>query len=293
MTGSNGQDWAVYQPDAPTTAGLSFAFVKATEGLTYTNPRYAAQVAHGRAAGLVMGHYHYPHMANSPGAEADYFLSVAKPQPGDVLSLDWEGYDAANKGVPWSRQVAYKAAFLVRLEAVAPLHQHLVYCSVDYLNRDPNGTYGDGLWIATGGKPAGQPGIAHSWLIHQYSTAGNVDHDYSPLTPAQLKTWAHAKETDMPLTQDEISRIAEAVWLVRKDSPTAPKGTNASRLTGDFLRWGDQHAADVLAAVKAQPTPALTADQVTAVAAQLAASPALAAAIAKQVAEQLAARLQS
>ncbi len=294
MTGCQGQDWASYQATNLPTAGLSFMFAKATEGTGYANPKFAAQMAHARASGLVVGSYHYPHMAADPAAEVAYFLAAADPQPGDVLALDWEGYDDTNKNVPMARQIAYKDAFLTRLAAAMPHNQVGTYCNADYLAHDPAGQYGDFLWIATAKLAAGLPGIAHDWLFHQYADTGGIDRDYCPLDPAALHVWAHAKENDdMPLTQDEISRIAEAVWLVRKDSPTAPKGTNASRFTGDFLRWGDQHAADVLAAVKAQPAPALTADQVTAVAAQLAASPALAAAIAQQVAEQLAARLQS
>lgn len=298
MAGSSGQDWASYQATAPSTAGLAFVFVKATEGSTYANPKAAQQVAHGRAAGLVVGHYHYPHMANDPAAEADFFLKAAKPQPGDVLTLDWEGYDDANKNVPFARQIAYKAAFLAHLTTATPTHQHLVYCSVDYLNRDPNGTYGDGLWIATAGKPAGQPGIARSWLFHQYNTTNDVDHDYSPLTPAQLKTWAHAKENDMPSAAEIAAEVVKQ-WLAHPtDSPTEvgtakiPLGTvvwNTGRDAGHAA--GD--AARALALVQQQAAPALTDAQVTAFAAQVAASPVLAAAIAKQVADQFAARMQS
>jgi hypothetical protein len=246
MTGSNGQDWASYQADAPSTAGLAFAFVKQTEGTGYVNPKAAGQVAHARANELTVGHYHYPHMAASAAAECDYFLNHAKPQPGDVLVLDWEGYDAANKGVPWDRQVAYKVAFLARLRAVAPLHQHLVYCSADYLNRDPHGEYGDGLWIATAGHPAGQPGISRSWLFHQYSTAGGIDHDYTPMTPAQLKAWAHAKEIDdMPTPQD----FAKAVWEYQEDDPTRP-GTQYMKVK-DVLWWIGAHSGQAAVQITA------------------------------------------
>lgn len=206
MTGSWGQDWASYQDYTPSTAGLAFVFVKQTEGLSYTNPKAASQVATARSGGLVVGHYHYPHMANNPATECDRFLAVTKPRPGDVLCLDWEGYDAANKGVSWTRQVAYKAAFVGRLRAVQPEHQHVVYCNTDYLGRDPKGEYGDGLWIATAGRPAGQPGISHSWLIHQYGASG-VDRDYCPLTPAELLGWSHAKENDM--TPDQAKQLAD------------------------------------------------------------------------------------
>ena len=54
-----GIDVASYQSSTFPTAGLGFVMVKVTEGTGYLNPRYAAQVAHARAQGMVMGHYHF------------------------------------------------------------------------------------------------------------------------------------------------------------------------------------------------------------------------------------------
>jgi hypothetical protein len=82
----------------------------------------------------------------------------------------------------------------------------------------------------------------------------------------------------------------------RKDA----KGQPAKISVGTHLDALDGHydatmkaVADLDAAVKAQTAPALTDAQVTAIGAQLAASPALAEAIAELVADKLAARLQS
>lgn len=205
MTGCYGQDWASYQGTEPDTTGLSFAFVKATEGLTYTNPRYTRQVAHARLNHLVVGHYHYPHMANGPVQEAHAFLAVIHPQPGEMLCLDWEGYDAANTGVPMADQIQYKDAFLAYIRGMVPSLQVGTYANVDYLNRDPHGQYGDFLWIANP-APAGSPGVAHPWLFHQYS-ANPLDKDYCKLSAADLKVWAQ-KEIEMPLTPAD----AKVVW---------------------------------------------------------------------------------
>lgn len=301
MSGTYGQDWASYQSATLATAGLGFVFVKATEGTGYANPLHAAQVSHVRADGRVVGHYHYPHMAADAATEAGYFLSVAQPQPGDVLILDWEGYDAANNSVPFSRQVAYKAAFLARLAAVAPVHQHLTYCNTDYLNRDPNGPYGDALWIATSGRPAGQPGIGHAWLIHQYSTAGGIDHDYCPLNPAQLKAWAHAKENTVPDLTPQIADdtkslradLTKVASLTEKDAAGHPAVHPASYYLA-HLHFDALAANSKLDALAKSPGGAtLTDAQVSAIAAQVAASPVLAANVATAVLDLEAKRLQS
>ncbi|TQF05965.1 hypothetical protein E6W39_31740 [Kitasatospora acidiphila] len=187
-----GQDWASYQSAAPGTNGLSFAFIKVTEGLTYTNPEWASQRDAARNAGLVVGYYHYPDMRNSAQSEADHFLSIAQPAVGELLCLDWEGYDSANSGVSHGNQLAYKEAFLRHLKASAPQRPVGMYCNADYWNNvDTTGYYQDYLWIATEGRPAGQPGVGANWLFHQYNSASGVDQDFCHLgSTAELRSWA-------------------------------------------------------------------------------------------------------
>jgi GH25 family lysozyme M1 (1,4-beta-N-acetylmuramidase) len=189
--GIYGQDWASYQGAQPNTSGLSFAFTKVSEGLGYTNPRWVAQRDHAKASGLVWGGYHYPHMANSPQAEADYFLSQVAWQPGDLIVLDWEGYDQANQGVSRAAQLAYKEAWLRYVKGRMPHNPVGMYCNADYWTRvDTSGYFADFLWIATAGRVAGDPGIQAPWLFHQYSDQP-VDSDYCHLGSVdELRSWA-------------------------------------------------------------------------------------------------------
>ncbi|MEV5941286.1 glycoside hydrolase family 25 protein [Streptomyces sp. NPDC051994] len=209
--GIYGQDWASYQSAAPDTSGLAFAFVKITEGQQYVNPEWVSQRDHAKANGLVWGGYHYPHMGNSPQAEADYFLSQVAWQPGDLVVLDWEGYDPANANVSKATQAAYKDAWLKYVKSRLPHNPVGMYANTDYWrNVDTSGFYGDFLWIATAGQTAGNPGVSAPWLFHQYSDAG-VDRDYCHLSStAELRAWAlsfqpsptpapaPSQETDMP-----------------------------------------------------------------------------------------------
>lgn len=220
----HGIDVSAYQSSTYSTAGLDFVIVKATEGLTYTNPRLAAQAKRARDAGLVVGFYHYPHMANDPTAEANYFLKTAPIQPGDIIVFDWEGYDTANKSVTRSRQVAYRDAWLAYVKGKMPGHKVGMYCNTDYwLNVDATGNCGDFLWIATGGLPAGQPGIKAPWTFHQYSTAGGIDHDVADFTDrAALAAWAHGTnpQQEDPMAGITLQQIHDAVW--KTDDIAAP-----------------------------------------------------------------------
>jgi len=239
--GVYGQDWSSFQSTTLPTTGLGFAVVKQTEGLTYTNPNAAGQVAHARANKLIVGHYHYPHMANSPAAEADRFLAVSKRAAGDFLVLDWEGYDKSNDGVPFSTQVAYKKAWLAHVQAAVPHLQTGTYANTNYLNRDLAGAYGDFLWIATADRPAGQPGISHKWLFHQYGASG-IDRDYCPLTLAALKAWTHAKENP----EDDVA------WTDRLTIAKGPWSDKAQTATAeDWLMAGNLKAGAAVAGVQA------------------------------------------
>jgi hypothetical protein len=178
----HGIDVASYQSSDYTTSGLDFVFVKATEGHSYTNPRHAAQVATARAAGLLVGHYHFAR-SGSMSAQADYFLAHVGAKSGDVLAFDWE--DTAVSG-------AEKDAWLRHVRAKAPEHRVVLYCNRDFwLHRDTTSYCADGLWIADPSAPKGHPRVEHPWLFHQYSEAGGLDRDLGNFADrAALHHWA-------------------------------------------------------------------------------------------------------
>ncbi|GHC39712.1 glycoside hydrolase family 25 protein [Streptomyces cinnamoneus] len=232
--GIYGQDWASYQSSTPDTTGLSFAFVKITEGLSYINPKWVRQRDHAKAHGLVWGAYHYPHMANAPRAEADYFLAQVAWKPGDIIVLDWEGYDDANRNVPRRTQAAYKEEWLRYVKGRMPHHPVGMYANLDYWrNVDTTSYCADFLWIATAGRVAGDPGIQAAWLFHQYSDSG-VDRDYCHLgSRTALRDWALAFQPTPPTPPSPAPRYTEddmlAYFNVPRDDdfdlPVEPAGT--------------------------------------------------------------------
>lgn len=197
--GIYGQDWSSYQSASPSVDGLDFVFTKITEGLTYTAPSWVTQRDTVKQHGLVWGAYHYPHMANDPVSEADRFLGKVNWQPGDVVVLDWEGYDPANQGVSHSRMLQYRDVWLRHVKSKLPHNPVGMYCNVDYWrNIDTTSNCGDFLWIATGGRPAGDPGISYPWLFHQYSGA-STDKNYCHLASRQaLKDWTLSFQGTQP-----------------------------------------------------------------------------------------------
>ncbi|MCT9003524.1 glycoside hydrolase family 25 protein [Streptomyces rhizosphaerihabitans] len=181
-----GVDVASYQATDYSTRGLDFAFIKITEGTTYTNPKWVAERKTARDAGLVTGFYHFIRPGNVT-KQADYFLSKITLRTGDILALDWE--DPAVS-------CAQKDAWIRYVQKKAPSHRVILYCNYDFwTNRETTSFAGDGLWIAHyNGKP-GNPGIKASWRFHQY-TSTPIDTNIGNFADkAALRTWAETSSS--------------------------------------------------------------------------------------------------
>lgn len=203
-----GQDWSSFQAAQPSVAGISFAFVKATEGASYVNPLMTEQAAWARKNGLVVGFYHFVR----PGSMADqaaYFVAQAASVEGDVLAIDWE-----DPGV----SCADKDAILAAVKSLRPTHKVVLYCSKNFwFNVDTTSDCGDGLWIADYSNPAGQPAVQHPWTFHQYDDTP-VDADVANFADvASLKRWAN------PAIVIPTVSLANVVYAAKHD-PKAPQG---------------------------------------------------------------------
>ncbi|MFR0357085.1 GH25 family lysozyme [Streptomyces sediminimaris] len=179
-----GIDVSAYQSSSYGTDGLSFAFVKATEGRSYVNPRLAAQTKHGRDAGLVVGFYHFLWPGHLQ-AQAEYFVKHAPERAGDILAVDWE---RTSEGTHASN--AEKDQFIRKLKELRPHNRVILYTNRDYwLHVDTTSYAGDGLWIADY-VTAGKPRIKAAWRFHQYTSEPH-DKDVAHFADkAALRKWA-------------------------------------------------------------------------------------------------------
>jgi hypothetical protein len=191
MTAVVGVDVSHYQTSEKLASvirsGAKFVIVKATQGAASVDTSHGLHVATGRAGGIAVGHYHFAQAVAAAVAEADFFLATASPQPGDALALDLEQMDGS-----WPARVAYAVTWLQHVHARTGAYP-LVYMNGSWLSAFTHAATSAQLailrsyplWIATGGKAPGQPGVTN-WDVHQYSTAGGIDHDL--LAPGV--TWA-------------------------------------------------------------------------------------------------------
>lgn len=196
-----GVDVSNWQGEYAWPDNLAFGFVKATEGLTFTDDQFTRNWSQMKAKGLVRGAYHFGHPANSATAEADRFLSVVRGRglaAGELLALDLED----NDGKSPAAVAAWAKTWCQRVEAktgiVPVLYTFVSFARGGYcagLGRYP-------LWIAAPSYTAGSPpmplGPWSTWAIHQYADSP-VDLNVSKLTVAELRSLGGTTtEEEMP-----------------------------------------------------------------------------------------------
>jgi GH25 family lysozyme M1 (1,4-beta-N-acetylmuramidase) len=165
-------------------AGKRFAYIKASESTDFVDWMYATNRAQAKAAGLLVGAYHFAGPNATPGdavAEADHFVDTASIAPGDllpVLDLEMTG------GLPTLDLQAWVAAYLDRVYQRTGV-RGVIYVSPSFWKN----YMGDATWFATNGYrvlwlahwttsaepsvPAGGWG-GNGWTFWQYTSDGAV-----------------------------------------------------------------------------------------------------------------------
>lgn len=153
-------------------ARIEFAFAKATDGLTWVDPQFAANWQGMKAAGILRGAYHYFEPADDAAQQAEFFLATVQPAAGDLPpALDVEKAGSTSTAL-WQGVETW-------LEAVAAATELQPFLYVDPTfareNEIPAAFAAYPLWIAEYGvaQPALPAGWT-AWQIWQHSESGTV-----------------------------------------------------------------------------------------------------------------------
>lgn len=89
---SKGIDVSHYQPNvnwnAVKAGGVEFAYIKATEGTNYIDPKFGSHYTGATQAGIIRGAYHFARPGTSSGAaQANYFLAHGGRWTADDITL--------------------------------------------------------------------------------------------------------------------------------------------------------------------------------------------------------------
>lgn len=169
--------------------GVSFAYLKATEGSTFSDPAFADHWRRASAAGLRVGGYHYFSLCSDPLPQADHFVAALAGVPATerrslppVVDLELIG-----SCDPPPAPAAMRTAVETFVRAVERRTQRRV---VVYTHPDFDARYGfvDDLgrprWVRRPGDVA-PPG---DWLLWQRADDARVDGIEGPVDLDVLRT---------------------------------------------------------------------------------------------------------
>jgi lysozyme len=153
-------------------AGIEFAFAKATDGLTWTDPQFAVNWPAMKAAAILRGAYHFFEPADDAAAQAQFFLQTVQLASGDLPpALDVE--TAGTSGtVPWAGVETW-----LQTVAAATGVQPFLYIDPTFAAEygAPASLAAYPLWIAD--YDVAQPTLPagwSTWLIWQHTQSGTV-----------------------------------------------------------------------------------------------------------------------
>jgi lysozyme len=199
VTSAQGIDISSYQAVVTSArlAGLDFAFAKATDGTSETDPNFAANWAVIKTAGKMRGAYHELTPGDARGQAAHFLAAVqgAGLEPGDMLAVSVSDYSEVTDGEAraWLDAVA---------EATGGRNPVLCYTDRSVGANLPSCT-GYPLWIAWPSSSA-PASVApwDRWHIWQWNLT-HLDQDAFNGTPEQMAAWiaTYAKAAPTPPTE--------------------------------------------------------------------------------------------
>lgn len=183
--------------------GIEFAYIKATEGTTYTNPEFSSQYVGATNIGIIRGGYHFARPDVSSGAtQANFFLAHGggwsadgRTLPG-ALDIEYNPYGATCFGLSAASMVNWIRDFSNTYHA-ATTRYPIIYSTTDWWKTCTGNSAAfastNPLWIARYSSAIGT--LPAGWAFTtfwQYADSGAVpgDQDYFNGDSAGLKRMA-------------------------------------------------------------------------------------------------------
>ncbi|GLX66802.1 glycoside hydrolase family 25 protein [Paenibacillus glycanilyticus] len=255
---AQGIDVSHYQGDINWTKvagdGISFVFVKATEGETYQDPTFLGNANEAAEAGLLVGAYHFLRATSSAAAkrEAQFFYQAAS-KASKLLMPPVMDYEVNSGNLSDASMSAVAKAFLEETERLFG-QKPIFYTGNAFANHFDSSLGSYPLWIAryNASEPPDDAKAWKKWTFWQYSDgssggtlpdgsrkvagiAGNVDLNEYAGTEDDLLN-AYGPEEDKPMTdaeKEQMKELEDRVALLEKHvnmsgNQTPPSWTKTS-----------------------------------------------------------------
>ncbi|NIZ13669.1 GH25 family lysozyme [Phaeobacter sp. HF9A] len=178
----HGIDVARYQGDIDwqevRKSGVSFAWIKATEGGDHLDETFKSNWRGAKRAGLRRGAYHFYYFCRSPEEQARWYIRNVPKDPNGlppVLDIEWNHASPSCKRRPSGVEARHEAErFLKKIEAHYG-RRPVIYTTVDFYRDTGIGRLnGVDFWLrSVAGHPQEVYPSAH-WAFWQYTGTGTV-----------------------------------------------------------------------------------------------------------------------
>jgi lysozyme len=156
---------------------LGFAFIKATEGIGNTDPRFKRNWKKSKEAGIYRGAYHFFIASKDGRMQAENFIDKVELEKGDLPPvLDIEQLNGTTTA-QLKAEVKKWLSIVENHYGVKPI----IYTNVDFYSRYLGSEFDEyPLWVAHYYQPE-QPRINRGWIFWQHSDEGRVNGINSPV----------------------------------------------------------------------------------------------------------------
>ncbi|KAJ3763325.1 glycoside hydrolase family 25 protein [Lentinula raphanica] len=187
--------------------GISFVFIKATEGTTFLDPNFSDNYIGATDAGLIRGGYHFAHPDSSSGAtQANYFLAHGGESwsadgitlPG-MLDIEYNPSGDECYGLSASAMVSWIQDFSNTYESQTGRYP-IIYTTTDW-------------WTTCTGNSAAFANDNPLFIAHYASTIGTIPAGWPFAT-----FWQYADSGPNPGDQDVFNGDAAGLERIAKGS---------------------------------------------------------------------------
>lgn len=167
-------DWASVR-----ASGVTFAYIKATEGGDRVDDRFAENWNAAKAAGVARGAYHFYYFCRTGAEQAAWFLRNVPADPDalpPVLDMEWNHTSPTCRIRPPADVVRREMATFLRIVEKRYGKRPVIYTSVDFHRDALVGAFEThNFWLrSVAGHPSLKFGADRSFAIWQHTATGSV-----------------------------------------------------------------------------------------------------------------------
>ena len=164
-------DWQKVRAVDEDSVRITFAFIKATEGLLLVDPYFQRNWREAAKTGIICGAYHYFKPSKNGVAQAKFFLQVAKTEKGDLpMVVDVEELNRVSPA-QMRQQLKDYLTYVEKHTRIKPI----IYSGISFYTDYLNGYFDDyKLWVANYDQAETKISGGKQWVMWQHSDKATV-----------------------------------------------------------------------------------------------------------------------